>query len=63
MKGASLVLIERRAHPRIEASLPIRYRGINRLGMARHGDGCVINISEGGCWSGWHPTGAVYGRD
>ena len=39
---------ERRADPRIEAALPVRYRGTNRLGMERHGDGCVTNISKGG---------------
>jgi len=42
------VVKERRADPRIEASLPIRYRGKNRLGMERHGDGFVTNISKGG---------------
>lgn len=39
---------ERRADPRMEASLPIRYRGRNLLGTERHSDGFVTNISRGG---------------
>ena len=39
---------ERRADPRIEAALHLRYRGRNRLGTERHSDGLVTNISKGG---------------
>ena len=48
MKGETLVIEERRADPRIEAALHVRYRGRNLLGMERHSDGFVTNISKGG---------------
>ena len=54
---------ERRADPRIEAELPIRYRGRNLLGMERHSDGLVTNISKGGLLVGLASDQRRAGRD
>jgi hypothetical protein len=46
--GGDLVIEERRADPRFEAGLHLRYRGRNLVGMERQSDGFVTNISKGG---------------